>query len=77
MTSSTPLPATPSGRGRPKGSSSLKSKKSKATTFATDADKKSQAFDTPSTVIDSHAVQNVIHTVDEQVRENFSNIIKI
>lgn len=69
LASSTPLPAAPSGRGRPKGSSSLKGSKSKSkasASFAADVDKKSQAFENPS-VIDPHSVQNVIHTVDEQV----------
>lgn len=68
VASSTPLPSTSIGRGRPKGSSSLKgSKKSKASaSFVADTDKKSQTFDNQS-VIDSHSVQNVIQTVDEQV----------
>lgn len=74
--SSTPLAATPSGRGRPKGSSSLKSSKksSKASTSfsvaasTVDSDKKSQSFaaDNQSAVADSQ--MNLLNTVDEQVR---------
>lgn len=74
VASSTPLIAAPSGRGRPKGSNSLKgSKKSSkaSTTFsvaassAIDSDKKSQSFaDNQSAIIDS---QMNLGTVDEQV----------
>lgn len=63
------MPATPSGRGRPKGSSSLKGSKSKSkasTSFATDSDKKSQTFDNQS-IIDTQSVQNVVQSVNEQV----------
>lgn len=72
IATSTPLPPTPSaGRGRPKGSSSLKTSKSKSSkasaSFAIDPDKKSQIFDNQSNINDLHVVQNVIHTVDEQV----------
>ena len=69
IASSTPIPATPSGRGRPKGSSSLKGSKSKSkasASFATDSDKKSQTFDNQS-IIDTQSVQNVVQTVNEQV----------
>lgn len=74
VASSTPLVATPSGRGRPKGSSSLKSSKksSKASTSfsiaasTNDSDKKSQSFaDNQSANIDSQ--MNLLNTVDEQV----------
>lgn len=74
VASSTPLIAPPSGRGRPKGSSSLKSSKksSKASTSFSvtasttiDSDKKSQSFaDNQSAIIDS---QMNLSAVDEQV----------
>lgn len=77
LASSTPLIAAPSsGRGRPKGSSSLKGSKksSKASTSFSitapttiDSDKKSQSFtDNQSAVIDSQ--MNVLSAVDEQVK---------
>ncbi|XP_031629821.1 transcription initiation factor TFIID subunit 3 isoform X2 [Contarinia nasturtii] len=72
MASSTVLPPTPSGRGRPKGSSSLKSSKSKSSkasaSFASDPDKKSQTFDNQSNIIDPHNVPNVIQA-DEQTND--------
>lgn len=74
VASSTPLIATPSGRGRPKGSSSLKGSKksSKASTSfsvaasTVDLDKKSISFaDNPSTGGDSQ--MNLMNAADEQV----------
>lgn len=70
MASSTPIPPTPSGRGRPKGSSSLKGSKSKSSkasvTFSTnEPDKKSTSFDNQSAIVEPPV--NVLHTVDEQV----------
>lgn len=63
---------TPSGRGRPKGSNSLKGSKSKSSkasvSFSTnDSIKK---IDNSTAVLDAQA--NVVHTVDEQVNEFFS-----
>lgn len=74
VASSTPLVAAPSGRGRPKGSSSLKGSKksSKASTSfsiaasTAELDKKSQSFaDNQSAIIDSQ--MNLLNTIDEQV----------
>lgn len=65
---------TPSGRGRPKGSSSLKGSKSKsskasASLSTNDTAKKSQVFDNQAAVLDAQT--NVLHTVDEQVIYQF------
>lgn len=69
IASSTPLPPTPSGRGRPKGSSSLKASKKAAKASASfsagDTDKKSTSFDNQSAILDPQV--NVLHTIDEQV----------
>lgn len=84
VASSTPLIPAPSGRGRPKGSSSLKSSKksSKASTSFSiaastiDSDsKKSQSFaDNQSAIADSQ--MNLLNTVDEQVSNLDTNLLK-
>lgn len=63
------MPATPSGRGRPKGSSNSKGSKSKSkasASFASDSDKKSQTFDNQS-IIDTQSVQSALQSSNEQV----------
>lgn len=68
---------TPSGRGRPKGSNSLKGSKSKSSkasvSFSTnDSIKK---IDNSTAVLDAQA--NVVHTVDEQVNEFFRVLLPV
>lgn len=72
----TPQPSTPSGRGRPKGStSSLKSgkKSSKASRSLAEneAEIKTHSVDIPSSVLDIQS--NAIHAVDEQVIIRINN----
>lgn len=79
IASSTPMPPTPTGRGRPKGSSSLKSSKKAAKASASfsagETDKKSTSFENQSTMLDPQV--NVSQNIDEQVsifNQNIQNI---
>lgn len=68
---------TPSGRGRPKGSNSLKGSKSKSSkasvSFSTNDTVKK--FDNSTAILDAQA--NVVHTVDEQVNEFFRVLLPV
>lgn len=68
---------TPSGRGRPKGSNSLKGSKSKSSkasvSFSTNDTVKK--FDNSTAILDAQA--NVVHTVDEQVNTFFRVLLPV